>query len=562
MNNKKINNFGQGLGNYGKLLADTSLSALGMSNVIDEDNYKGNSAEFFNNASNITGQIAQVAAPMVANAIIPGSGTIIKGVQSVGNVANGMFPMGGNINGVTAELEKQEVFQTPEGFVGQVNGPTHNNGGVPVNVPNNTRVFSDRLKASSGLTFAKEAEKFKTEKWEKILNNKEGDTFSKNAAKKMLEVTNRKLDSLFNEQEEFKAKNGLTDEGKKLPNGGKVNDTLATNVNLETAKDTVKYNYPLYGQRVVNGQYQFFKGYVNDTADNFKALNRNSPIPGNPIAISEEEYAKAVKESPYNVVYGHSGDVKTTPEQLYFPSKAYGGKIKKMENGGDFNFFEQTEEQSNPFSNPSTNINDPNTSNIDPNFLIASAGNFIGPMADILRGAKGGDTVNFERVNPDNVSYEQARKLNTEQYNTGFQSTKKAIQQGTNGNAGSYLANVQNAAYLRDKSIGQFNTQSFENEANTNAQLNNQAKYFNAQTQQQESVANQQEKDIASNTLTTGLYNLGAATSQVGKDLSMKANDPIIRSLIATNDYKYQYDPKGKPIGIIHIGTGKLTKFE
>jgi hypothetical protein len=69
------------------------------------------------------------------------------------------------------QLEKQEVYQTPEGQMGQVNGPSHAQGGVNMGLPENSFVWSDKLKSHTGKTFADEASKLAKmkAKYEKIL---------------------------------------------------------------------------------------------------------------------------------------------------------------------------------------------------------------------------------------------------------------------------------------------------------------------------------------------------------------------------------------------------------
>jgi hypothetical protein len=89
------------------------------------------------------------------------------------NVHRHGYPMGGSVDpyGQPVELEKQEVYQTPEGDMGQVNGPSHEQGGVPINLPEDTFVWSDKLKTAKGTTFADEAAKLgrMKAKYEKIL---------------------------------------------------------------------------------------------------------------------------------------------------------------------------------------------------------------------------------------------------------------------------------------------------------------------------------------------------------------------------------------------------------
>jgi hypothetical protein len=77
--------------------------------------------------------------------------------DTAANVHRHTYPMGGAISDVPVELEKKEVYRTPGGEMGQVNGPSHAEGGVDVQLPENSFVWSDKLKSSSGRTFADEA---------------------------------------------------------------------------------------------------------------------------------------------------------------------------------------------------------------------------------------------------------------------------------------------------------------------------------------------------------------------------------------------------------------------
>lgn len=114
------------------------------------------------------------------------------------------YAMGG-LGQPNAELEKQEVMQFPDGTTGQVNGPSHEQGGVPVNLPPATKVYSDKLRLpGSKLTVAKEAEKYKTNKEEKVLADEKADITSKKSAQLIMAAKQRKLDQLFAAQEAFK----------------------------------------------------------------------------------------------------------------------------------------------------------------------------------------------------------------------------------------------------------------------------------------------------------------------------------------------------------------------
>ena len=52
---------------------------------------------------------------------------------------------GGKVQG-NVELEGKELIETPNGEMGQVEGPSHEEGGVDMQLPEGTKVYSDRLK--------------------------------------------------------------------------------------------------------------------------------------------------------------------------------------------------------------------------------------------------------------------------------------------------------------------------------------------------------------------------------------------------------------------------------
>jgi hypothetical protein len=88
------------------------------------------------------------------------------------NVRRHTYDEGGGISGdVPVQLEKQEVFQQPDGQMGQVNGPSHAEGGVNMELPENSFIWSDKLKTAKGTTFAEEAGRLgrMKAKYEKIL---------------------------------------------------------------------------------------------------------------------------------------------------------------------------------------------------------------------------------------------------------------------------------------------------------------------------------------------------------------------------------------------------------
>ena len=60
--------------------------------------------------------------------------------------AYGGYLKNGGTMGVNAEVEGGEVFETPDGKMGEFQGPSHENGGIPIQAPEGTKIFSKQLK--------------------------------------------------------------------------------------------------------------------------------------------------------------------------------------------------------------------------------------------------------------------------------------------------------------------------------------------------------------------------------------------------------------------------------
>ena len=194
---------------------------------------------------------------------------------------------------------------------------------------------------------------------------------------------------------------------------------------------------------------------------------------------------------------------------------------------------------------------------------LYNAGNYIGAINDIYRGSDI-DPVNYERVTPELVkpkfvNYEDSRNLNRRDINEGFRNTQDQLRNSGMGSAG-FLSALTSTAGARDRAISDSTAKSFENEKNanttiynnadaTNVGAKNQGKYFNAQTQRAEADARQMEKDVAGNTKSTGLYNLGMAIAQTGSDREYTKQDDIaieaIRSKYLGNGWSWDKKNNG-----------------
>lgn len=114
------------------------------------------------------------------------------------------FAMGGNVPGTPVEVEGQEVAQLPNGQMLEFQGPSHEQGGVPMNLPAGTDVYSKRIKDTDGKTMAKrKKQRVKNlDKLEKKSKGNSTDALLKNSLKRTKQVNSTLdiLDQMIQEQ--------------------------------------------------------------------------------------------------------------------------------------------------------------------------------------------------------------------------------------------------------------------------------------------------------------------------------------------------------------------------
>lgn len=132
--------------------------------------------------------------------------TFKQGGQMTGNFKDEL------LNGPTnAEVENDEVIQSPMGEMATMSGPTHEQGGIDVSMDPGDRVYSDELKDDDGKTFAEKADKARksTKKYEKVLEDPRSTKLAKFTANKMLQKLSGQLDQLFQKQESMKPQQAM-----------------------------------------------------------------------------------------------------------------------------------------------------------------------------------------------------------------------------------------------------------------------------------------------------------------------------------------------------------------
>jgi hypothetical protein len=426
-------------------------------------------------------------------------------------------------------------------------------------------IYSDRLKVpGKKYTFAK-ASKFIESKYSK----RDNDPMS-------AEQKERDLTALMNDQESVRQK--MITSVYKRAFGGELSKELGTNQLNSISANTS--NYPVY--QSINGTP--VKGYVNVTPDQFKNVDKSGAnmiglqnsqiIPQTELDANKAtgNYFGEYKGANVNLNAVGANDFRTTKDGAgntyywkgttpitqseYKPKFANGGKVKNYEEevkaindqyaGGQYDVANR---------NSNSGIN-----NIDYNSLY-NVGNFLGAGYDIYRGLKGGDKVNYERINPDLVNYQASRNQLTKDINAGYENTRGNIRSVVN-NPAQYLNLITQVAANRDQQLGESITKSQEAEANTNAQIRNQAKAANAQTQRMEADTRQQERDIASNTLQNGLSSLGNAIANTGRDKQLKISQQESKKFIGSTDYSPIFDKKGNISGYKHKVSGQIYNIK
>lgn len=102
----------------------------------------------------------------------------------------GSYAQGGQVpQNIPVEVEGEEMYEMPNGQVGEFQGAKHENGGIPIALPEGTKIYSDRLKIN-GKTMAvrKDKREANINKLEKLLTKNPNDKFLKEALKRQQET--------------------------------------------------------------------------------------------------------------------------------------------------------------------------------------------------------------------------------------------------------------------------------------------------------------------------------------------------------------------------------------
>ena len=185
----------------------------------------------------IFGNIAmQVGSTMMSKGISAGEGEDGKGIAGFlnnnqnfistllgGLNAGASFATGGVVNNKNINAEGGEVIETPGGQPQELQGPSHSQGGINMQVPSGTEIYSDRLVGADGKTMAerKKLREKQISKIEKLLQKNPNDS----ALKKTLEKTKQNNDFLDKQDlSQMQFVKDLVDHTNKFALGGYVDE--------------------------------------------------------------------------------------------------------------------------------------------------------------------------------------------------------------------------------------------------------------------------------------------------------------------------------------------------
>lgn len=419
-----------------------------------------------------------------------------------GNGSN--YAHGGMHKGMpNAEVEKQEMMRMPDGSTSQVNGPSHENGGVAVNIPTGTQIFSDRLKnPETKKTFAKEAAKYKI---------KEGDKLSATEQLKN-SLRQKKLDQIFQAQESLKQskvakyaeKMGVSLGQEQFSKGGtKLPQYAGTPPYITNGTYEEQAPFMSFSERAAldmeNSRNPEFAGYNTPRIPQ----SNNENMWSMPIIDPEEQ-------SHYNEAVNNSMQLKPVPKIDY-------SNLAK-----------------------STSNEERDNSNMRDNAGLAAniLGQNVGNIADLYmtRFGKKYDKESYGQLTPQKLDPTQAL-IDADIQN---KITRGALAGAADGNAGAYMSNAiqagaQNALAKARIRMG------YDKE---NVDIFNKFLPINKQLEMQEISDTKQNKARSEDIARTALRGMGTNTAAAISDFKKGKMDKYALDLISKAYPDYEYDSK------------------
>ena len=382
---------------------------------------------------------------------------------------------------VPAELESEENVLLPNGTTKQFDGASHEAGGIKTMLPENTMVFSDRLKLG-GKTFADLAKKHSTTKYEKILKAKDSTPLAKKTATKMIDISKKSLTSLFNTQEAMKEQEFTNEFQKKL--GGIIKKYYGGGL---TPQEQLKsaYDKGVSKQKLFNNQ----PAALWDVPVQYDNTPLNTPA--------------SVPYKPINFVTGE-GLPKASVSNNKLPSEI-------------------------GTPNPQPNWWDRNKGALGTLGLEATKGiaNNIGNLSYLLNEGKSYDKVTPRTITPEYINADAQINEAKQAGATGNYLLRNTFA----GSPGSLLSGLPQSALQTGRAVSGIRSEV----NNANAGIANQTKQYNSQVTANADAAQQANKDAAYTAYYQYLSKLGENTNKGIADKSIK-DQAYTRDLYLENE--------------------------
>ena len=128
---------------------------------------------------------------MIAGSLLNASMPLFAGA-GVGNPDIDIKALGDSNAGGPVEVEGKEVVETPNGEIGEVKGPSHEQGGVDAHLPQGTKIYSKRVeKFGESMAERKMARERRTTNLEKLLSENKDDIAIKNTHSRSIQALER-----------------------------------------------------------------------------------------------------------------------------------------------------------------------------------------------------------------------------------------------------------------------------------------------------------------------------------------------------------------------------------
>lgn len=462
-----------------------------------------------------------------------------------------VYPDGGQAN---AEVEKQEVMRAPDGSTQQVNGPSHAQGGVPVNIPDQTQIFSDRLKdPETKKTFAKLASVYKPDKNNKIAEDPKSTTTSIATNKLIADLKQRKLSEIFNAQESLK-KSKVAEYAKKM--GVDLSSLVKPQQDEREPVDNSQEETQehAYGgvQKFPNGDTFDSKNMQrveeNDNIDvgyNPKGDGRLNTFTDLPIDQAWTKWSNQnwdptlQSETKARDEFNKSRSSTLNPDRYFSRSEnePYSESTSMINDYRSGKNIPNTTEQ-NFYSNKNEDgvVSNKNKSNTNYSQIAGTVAQYTPYIADLAftKFGKKYDKENYGQMSPKSIDYTQSLR------DADAQSRVAAgdLASSTGGNAGSYLANRAGLS----ANIARAKANIRQSGDAKNVEIYNQFLPLNKELQTRATIDTEQNKARSEDIARQAGRGLSGAAAGTTRDISAGQMDKYSLDLISKAFPDYQYD--------------------